>query len=45
MILNSNTVVTHISDTPIFFEIHMQKITGRYKNLHLNVKNITAKNV
>lgn len=45
MMLNMNIIVTHISDIPIFFEMHMQKITKKYKNLHFNAKNIVAKNV
>ena len=45
MMLNMNIIVTHISDIPIFFEMHMQKITKKYKNLHFNTKNIVAKNV
>lgn len=40
MMLNSNIVITHISDTPIFFEICMQKITEKYKSLHLTAKKI-----
>lgn len=38
-----NIIVTHISDIPIFFEMHMQKITKKYKNLHFNAKKYSCK--
>lgn len=45
MMLNMNIIVTHISDIPIFFEMHMQKITKNIKICILTQKNIVAKNV
>ena len=33
-----NIIVTHIYDILIFFEMRLQKITKKYKNLHFNAK-------